>query len=79
MIDPGTFDHLFEQATGHAPFPYQRRLAAMNPPPALLRAPTGSGKTQAVLLAWLWQRRFTPDREARQRTPRRLGSLTRIE
>ena len=72
MTGDDSFDLLFERGTGHAPFPFQRRLAAMTPPPELLRAPTGSGKTQAVLLAWLWQRRFAPDREARQRTPRRL-------
>jgi CRISPR-associated endonuclease/helicase Cas3 len=35
-------------------------------------APTGAGKTEAVLLDWLWRGLFHPDEAERRRTPRRL-------
>ena len=38
----------------------------------MLHVPTGAGKTAAVLLAWLWRRRFHPDPAVREATPRRL-------
>jgi CRISPR-associated endonuclease/helicase Cas3 len=54
------FEHLFETATGHAPYDYQRRLAggdAGRPCTSqLIHVPTGLGKTAAVVLAWLWHR-----------------------
>lgn len=53
------------------PYDYQRRLAA-NGLPELLRVPTGAGKTLAAVLPWLYRRRFHPDKEVRQATPRRL-------
>lgn len=66
-----TFADFFRAATGHEPYPYQCRLAEADPLPQLLNIPTGAGKTAAVVLAWLWRRRFaTP--EIRQATLRRL-------
>ncbi len=66
------FRTVFERATGHQPYPYQQRLAENPLPDALaLRAPTGSGKTAAAVLAWLWQRRFSGE-AIRSSTPRRL-------
>lgn len=38
------------------PFDYQIRLATATKFPSLLNAPTGAGKTNAVLGAWLWRR-----------------------
>lgn len=53
-----SFVHFLERATGVGPYPYQRRLAEEDPgrPGVSLRihVPTGAGKTEAVLLAWLW-------------------------
>lgn len=72
MAESESFDELFRRATGNAPYPYQCRLAGRATTPALLRVPTGSGKTQAVLLNWLWRRRFQPDEAGRRGTPRRL-------
>jgi CRISPR-associated endonuclease/helicase Cas3 len=65
------FEEFFSRATGKTPFPYQVRLAAENQFPSLLQAPTGSGKTAAVVLAWLWRRRFAGE-QVRDVTPRRL-------
>lgn len=67
-----TFEALFRRATGHAPYPYQCRLADQDRWPSVITVPTGAGKTAAVLLAWLWRRRFHPDPRVREGTPRRL-------
>ncbi len=67
------FDDLFSAATaGKHPYPWQRELARRSEPARLLAAPTGAGKTEAVLLDWLWRRLFHPDEAERRRTPRRL-------
>lgn len=39
---------LFKVATGHEPFPYQRRLAEANEFPHLLSIPTGAGRSVEV-------------------------------
>ncbi|HNY34992.1 MAG TPA: CRISPR-associated helicase Cas3', partial [Methanothrix soehngenii] len=74
----GAFEQFFKKATwdkesqsGHSPYPFQIRLANCEKLPELIDIPTGLGKTDAVVLAWLWRRRFAgPDR--RRATPRRL-------
>ncbi len=43
-----TFGEYFKAATGHGPYPYQRRLAEEDPPPQILNIPTGARKTAAV-------------------------------
>lgn len=53
-----TFSEFFRAATGHDPYPYQRRLAQEDQLPKLLNSPTGAGKTAAVILGWLWRREF---------------------
>ena len=67
----GDFAAFFKRATGEEPFPYQMRLAARQDTLSLLQAPTGSGKTAATVLAWLWRRRFVGE-DVRAQTPRRL-------
>ncbi len=66
-----TFEEFFTRATGHAPYPYQVELAQASPWPHLLEAPTGAGKTEAIVLAWLWRRWHGPA-AVRTTTPRRL-------
>jgi len=68
------FDELFRTATatpelpeGHVPHGYQARIAATGLP-AVVQAPTGTGKT-GVILAWLWRRFYGPDADS---TSRRL-------
>lgn len=65
------FDSFFEKATRNKPYPFQKRLATYEKLPELIDIPTGLGKTDAVVLAWLWRRRFA-SREVREATPRRL-------
>ena len=65
------FRSFFESATGLEPFPYQVHLAESDALPKVLHIPTGAGKTAAVLLAWLWRRRFATE-DVRRATPRRL-------
>ncbi|MEW6730270.1 MAG: CRISPR-associated helicase Cas3' [Acidobacteriota bacterium] len=43
------------------PFDYQRRLALDNYLPAMVNVPTGAGKTNGVIGAWLWRRLKSPD------------------
>ncbi|OPY50605.1 MAG: CRISPR-associated helicase Cas3 [Methanosaeta sp. PtaU1.Bin112] len=56
---------------GHDPYPFQTRLATGEKLPELIDIPTGLGKTDAVVLAWLWRRRFAGE-QVRRATPRRL-------
>ena len=64
MQDFGSF---FEIATGYRPHGYQARIAR-DGLPAVVKAPTGTGKT-GVILAWLWRRLSDQHLDA---TPRRL-------
>jgi len=67
-----TFDELFREGSGFEPFPYQRVLACADDLPALVRVPTGAGKTAGAVFAWIYRRRFHSDPEVRDSTPRRL-------
>ncbi len=66
------FHEFFYAATGNDAYPFQHRLAERATWPRVLKVPTGSGKTAAVVLAWIWRRRFHPDPAVQQTTPRRL-------
>ncbi len=54
-----TFGDFFASATRFRPYPYQVRLAEAETWPAVIEAPTGAGKTAAVVLSWAW--RSLPD------------------
>ena len=54
-----TFESFFKAATGHAPFPYQMRMAS-DVWPEVVEVPTGLGKTAAVVAAWLWRQLNEP-------------------
>ena len=66
------FPDFFNRATGSFPYPYQVRMAEVPSYPSLLKAPTGSGKTEAAVLSWLWRWREHPEKSIRLRTSRRL-------
>lgn len=52
-----SFGAFFEAAAGHEPYPYQAKLAGADKLPDMLDVPTGSGKTEAaVLAAYMWRR-----------------------
>ena len=67
-----TFTDFFGMATSWPPYAYQVRMAESQELPALLRIPTGAGKTEAAVLAWLYRRFEHPDDNVRHSTPRRL-------
>ena len=69
---PQSFEDFFDAATASSPYGFQSRFAEQPELPQLINIPTGLGKTATVLLGWLYRRRFHPDREVRQNTPRRL-------
>ena len=62
----------FNNATGFDPYPYQRELAEGSDLPALLRIPTGAGKTEAAVLGWMYRYLKHEDEAVRSATPRRL-------
>ena len=66
-----TFEAFFKEATGHDPYPFQKKLATCEQLPELIDIPTGLGKTDAIILAWIWRRLFS-EQEIRAATPRRL-------
>lgn len=66
-----TFEDLVLRATGCAPYPYQVRLAEEGLP-ELLKVPTGTGKTLAATLPWLYRRLFHVNSQTRGDTPRWL-------
>ena len=67
-----TFEDFFSAATDHTPFRYQSALAQEDELPDIIDVPTGLGKTDAVILSWLWRRRMHPSPDVRTATPRRL-------
>ena len=67
------FAQFFSAATGGwLPYPYQVRVAESQEMLALLRIPTGAGKTEAAALGWLYRHFEHPDQSVRDSTPRRL-------
>src|ERR1051325_2110951 len=54
------FDDFFQQTFGYERFDYQRRLATDERLYSLVNIPTGAGKTNAILGAWLWRRLREP-------------------
>jgi CRISPR-associated endonuclease/helicase Cas3 len=69
------FTDFFTSATSYHPYPYQIRLAENSTLPTLMNAPTGAGKTEAIVLAWLWRRLEHPEQTVRQNTPPAAGLL----
>lgn len=65
------FAPFVHRAAGFDPHGYQRTIAESGLP-ELLQAPTGSGKSVAAVLPWLWRRLHHPDEDVRAATPRRL-------
>lgn len=66
-----SYKDFFAKAAKKTPYHYQVRLATAPQLPDLVAVPTGLGKTAAVVLAWLWRRRFA-EPGIRKATPRRL-------
>ena len=66
------FVEFFTRATSYQPYPYQAELANGEGLPALLKIPTGAGKTEAAILGWLYRYFHHPEPHMRSATPRRL-------
>ena len=66
------FEDWFKNITGQPPYLYQKRLAEAEELPIVIDVATGLGKTAAIVLAWLWRRKYKDDEALRIKTPRRL-------
>lgn len=66
------FVEFFTRATCYQPYPYQAEFANGEGLPALLKIPTGAGKTEAAILGWLYRYFHHPEPHTRSATPRRL-------
>lgn len=62
------FDQLFAAATGHDPYPWQRRVAAEGLP-EVVDIETGAGKTAGMVLGWLYRLLHHQDPDIREATP----------
>lgn len=62
------FGDVFHDRDGNpqTPFEYQCRLALEDSLPSLVNVPTGAGKTNAVVGAWLWRRLNRPESVGRR-------------
>ena len=68
MINFINYEEFFKKATEKAnPYSYQKELAEAESLPTILNVPTGCGKTEAAILAWLWHLY-----NRKKTTPRRL-------
>src|SRR5436190_11734017 len=56
-----TYQECFAVATGWRPFSFQERFRRTDGTRIILKAPTGLGKTETVLVAWLHRRATEPD------------------
>src|SRR5713101_398078 len=61
------YKQFFATGTEFDPFGFQERFRSSNAARLVLKAPTGLGKTDTVLMAWLHRRATDPDL-----TPKRL-------
>ncbi len=60
-----TYAEFFSIATGGwKPFPFQERFQSQASDRMILKAPTGLGKTDTVIVSWLYRRRTEPQKTA---------------
>jgi len=64
------YTDFFKKTTGNTPYPYQEKVFENLLKNMLLKAPTGAGKTAAIIVAWLYRRKVDP-----KSTPKRLVIL----
>jgi len=65
------YEDFFKKAFGREPYEFQSEVAE-GELPSIVGAPTGAGKTAAVLGSWLWRRLHDRDLDDNQRVGRRL-------
>ncbi len=65
------YTDFFEKASCHEPYPWQIKVAEQGLP-TLIQVPTGTGKTEGVLIAWLYRKLNHPNTAVREATPNRL-------
>ena len=66
------FDNFFKKATNFEPYDFQRKFACDIELPDIINIPTGLGKTECMIIGWLWRKSSENRLQSNTNTPRRL-------
>lgn len=66
------FVYFFKKATDHEPYYFQKKFAYDKELPDIINIPTGLGKTECIVIGWLWKRFNENSLHSNSDTPRRL-------
>ncbi len=66
------FETFFKKATDFEPYNFQKRFADENEFPDIINIPTGLGKTECVILGWIWKKINEEQHLLSNEIPRRL-------
>ena len=66
------FGNFFKNATNFEPYDFQKKFANDDALPDIINIPTGLGKTECIILGWLWKRYNEDKLHSNCYTPRRL-------
>ena len=66
------FNDFFKSATNFEPYDFQRKFACETELPDIINIPTGLGKTECVIIGWLWRKTSEKTSQSNPNTPRRL-------
>ncbi len=66
------FNNFFKNATNFEPYDFQRKFACDIELPDIINIPTGLGKTECIIIGWLWRKTSEKKSQSNTNTPRRL-------
>ena len=66
------FNDFFKNATNFEPYDFQRKFACDIELPDIINIPTGLGKTECIIIGWLWRKTSEKKSQSNTNTPRRL-------
>ena len=72
MVFIETFEEFFKRGTSFEPYPYQTKFANDATFPDIINIPTGLGKTECVIIGWIWKRLNDRTGEFSSQIPARL-------
>lgn len=66
------YDDFFKKATNFEPYDFQKKFACSIELPDIINIPTGLGKTECIIIGWLWRKSSEDRSQYNTNTPRRL-------